>query len=217
MTYTGITMFFTNAFISRKLVFIWLALISTTVLSNELIQQKIDTKRLKAAEQVSQQLLKELGGHLKKEMKTNGPVEAIKVCKDVAPDISNNLSLKNGWRVTRVSTKPRNPLLGSPDKWEQKILAEFESRASKGEHYRDMSKSEVVGESGKRYFRFMKPIAVKPICLTCHGSDENIPSAVKTQLDAIYPFDQARAYKIGDLRGAISIKQDMDIPLRNKF
>jgi len=217
MTYTGITMFFTNAFISRKLVFIWLALISTTVLSNELIQQKIDTKRLKAAEQVSQQLLKELGGHLKKEMKTNGPVEAIKVCKDVAPDISNNLSLKNGWRVTRVSTKPRNPLLGSPDKWEQKILAEFESRASKGEHYRDMSKSEVVDESGKLYFRYMKPIAAKPICLTCHGSDENIPPTVKTQLDAMYPFDQARAYKIGDLRGAISIKQDMDIPLRNKF
>lgn len=40
---------------------------------------------------------------------------------------------------------------------------------------------------------------------------------VKAELDKQYPYDQARDYKIGDLRGAISIKQPMDIPLRKKF
>jgi len=210
-------MFFTHSFISRKLVILWLTLLSGTVLSSELAQRDSNAERTQAAQQVSQQFMKQLGTHLKKEMKTNGPVAAIKVCKDVAPKIANDLSLKNGWRVTRVSSKPRNTLLGTPDQWEREALASFESRADKGEHYKDMSKVEIINESGKSYFRFMKPIGVKPICLTCHGSDEEIPTTVKAQIDSMYPFDQARNYKIGDLRGAISIKQPMDTPLKQKF
>ena len=175
------------------------------------------TQREQAAKQVTQQLLKRLGSHLKTEMKTNGPLQAISVCKDVAPQIAGELSLENGWRVTRISAKPRNALLGSADVWEQKVLAEFEARAKAGEKYSAMSKVEVVEEGGKSYFRFMKPLPVKPICLTCHGSDEQIPATVKTELDKQYPFDRARNYQAGDLRGAVTIKQPMDIPLRKKF
>lgn len=210
-------MFYSNNFISRKIVFIWLILISSTVLSSELAQRDNDAQRQKAAQQVTQQFVKQLGGHLKKEMKSHGPVKAIKVCKEIAPEIANELSLKNGWRVTRVSTKPRNALLGSPDQWEHETLAEFESQADKGESYATMSKSEIVVEAGKSYFRFMKPLAIKPVCLACHGSDEQIPAAVKAELASQYPFDQARNYKQGELRGAVSIKQPMDTPLRKTF
>ena len=206
-------MFFTNNFISNKLVIFWLALFSTTVVSGELAQHDSYADRTKAAKHVTQQLVKQLGSHLKKEMQDNGPVAAIKVCKDVAPKIANDLSLANGWRVTRVSTKPRNALSGTPDLWERETLASFESRARKGEHYKDMFKAEEVNEAGKSYFRFMKPLTIKPVCLNCHGSNEQIPTAVKDYLDTVYPFDQARDYKTGDLRGAVSIKQAMDIPL----
>jgi hypothetical protein len=180
-------------------------------LSSNLVQRE------QAAKQVTQQLLKQLGSHLKSEMKTNGPLQAISVCKDVAPQLASELSLENGWRVTRVSAKPRNALLGSADAWEQKVLVEFEARAKAGEKYSSMSKAEVIKEGDKSYFRFMKPLPVKPICLTCHGSDEQIPATVKVELDKQYPFDQARDYKAGDLRGAVTIKQPMDIPLRKKF
>ena len=211
-------MFYLNCFINRKIVFIGLLLISSSVLSNdEPAQRNGNVEREKAAQQVAQQFIKQLGGHLKKEMKANGPVKAIKVCKEVAPVIANNMSLENGWRVTRVSTKPRNSLLGSPDQWERETLASFEARVEKGEQYSDMIRAEVTDESGKSYFRYMKPLVVKPVCLKCHGSNEQIPSAVKAQLDGMYPHDQARNYKIGDLRGAISIKQPMDIPLRKNF
>lgn len=210
-------MFCSNSFISRKVVFIWLILISTTVLSSELIQRDSDVQREKAAQKVTQQFVKQLGGHLKKEMKANGPVAAIKVCKDVAPTIAEKLSLENGWRVTRVTSRPRNALLGTADGWEQKALAEFESRAGSGEQYAKMSKTELVNESGKSYFRYMKPLAIKPVCLSCHGSDDQISDAVKVELDKAYPFDLARDYKVGELRGAVSIKQPLDIPLRKTF
>lgn len=198
--------------VSRQIAFIALILISSTSYSDELAQRE------QAAGQVAQQFIKQLGGHLKKEMKTNGPVQAINVCKGIAPEIANQLSVENGWSVSRVSSKVRNPSSGLPDQWESKVLAEFEALAAKGEEYSGMKKSAVVDENGKSYFRFMKPLAIQnPVCLKCHGSDEQIPEMVKAELDKHYPFDRARNYKLGDLRGAISIKQPMDIPLRKKF
>jgi cytochrome c553 len=150
-------------------------------------------------------------------MKTNGPVKAVKVCKDVAPQIASQLSVENGWKVARVTTKVRNPLMGMADQWERKALAEFEAKATEGESYETMSKTAVVDEDGKFYFRYMKPLVIKPVCLTCHGGDEQIPATVKNGLMEAYPFDQAKGYKDGELRGAVSIKQPMDIPLSKKF
>ncbi len=42
-------MFFSNNFISRKTVFLWLILISTTVLSTELVQRSSKAEREKVA------------------------------------------------------------------------------------------------------------------------------------------------------------------------
>ncbi len=204
-------MLYSKKYIVQKIVFICLMIFSVTAFSDEIAQRE------QAAKQVSQQLLRQLGGRLKKEMKSNGPMAAIKVCKEVAPKIASQLSLENGWRVTRVSTKPRNALLGSPDKWEHEALLDFEARAKKGEKYSDMAKVEVVEEAGKSYFRYMKPLALKPVCMTCHGSEQQIPPQVKAALDEAYPHDLARNYSVGELRGAISIKQPLDVSLRKTF
>ena len=201
----------TNNFLIHQIIFFCLMLATSAVVADEL------TQREQAADQVSEQFIKQLGGHLKKEMQSNGPVQAINVCKDIAPDIANQLSNENGWSVSRVTTKPRNSLLGATDMWERKTLAEFEAAAAKGEKYSEMKKSVVVDEDGKFYFRYMKPLAIKPVCLTCHGSEEQIPAPVKSELVKLYPFDQAKGYKVGELRGAVSIKQPMDVPLYKKF
>lgn len=204
-------MLISNKFLKHQIIFVSLMLITSVVLADELSQRE------QAAEQVSQQFIKQLGGHLKKEMQANGPAQAINVCKEIAPEIANQLSIENGWSVSRVTTKTRNSLLGTPDLWERKTLAEFEAKAAKGEEYATMNKSAVVDEDGNFYYRYMKPLATQPICLTCHGGDEQIPAPVKTELDKLYPFDQAKGYKQGELRGAVSIKQPMDIPLYKKF
>ena len=209
-------MFISNNIIRRQLAAISLMLVSSAVFAVTDASEE-QSQREQAAQKVAQQFMKQLGGHLKKEMKSNGPVAAIEVCKDVAPKIANELSLENGWRVTRVTTKARNSMLGTPDQWERETLAAFEARAAKGESYKTMKQSETVDEAGKSYYRFMKPLAVQPVCLKCHGNNEQIPEMVKAELDKQYPYDQAKNYKIGDLRGAISIKQPMDIPLKKKF
>jgi hypothetical protein len=66
-----------------------------------------------------------------------------------------------------------------------------------------------VTEPGGQYYRFMKPIAVQPQCLLCHGPLETIPGEIGAVLKKQYPFDEAIGYTVGELRGAVSIKQPL--------
>ena len=159
------------------------------------------------AEEVSNALLKELGFALKKQMKEAGPDAAVEVCSDLAPKIVNRISLEKGWRVTRVGTRARNPLLGMADDWEQSAFEIFEQRKRAGESLKDQHYSEISREKSGTYYRYAKALAVMPICTTCHGDANSVPKAVLTN----YPNDLATGYHAGDLRGAVSIK----IPLNN--
>ena len=166
--------------------------------------------RTEAAKQVVMSFAQELGGALKAELDKGGPAQAISVCRDLAPAVANRLSLENGWKVTRVGTRVRNAMLGTPDAWEQEVLKDFQDRAAQGENYAEMARAEVVEEPGGRYFRFMKPIPVQALCLNCHGGEQDIKAEVKAALAENYPHDQATGYQLGDLRGAFSIKQPLD-------
>ena len=165
------------------------------------------TGREKAASEVAMGFMKELSAAMTREMTKGGPIEAIKVCAELAPEIAGRLSHEHGWRVTRVGTRVRNPLLGMPDAWEQQVLAEFAERAGNGEAFPAMMRSEVVTEPNGQYYRFMKPIALQPQCVLCHGPSEQIPEEIRSVLNKQYPFDAATGYKAGELRGAVSIKQ----------
>jgi hypothetical protein len=155
---------------------------------------------------VVKELMAQLGGAMQKEMKANGPVGTIKVCKDIAPAIASELSRKTGQRVTRVSLKVRNPLIGTADAWEQKVLMDFEKRVEK-EPPANLEFVEVVTEPQGKYLRYMKAIPVQDICLACHGKPDAISQPVKEQLAAEYPHDKATGYATGQIRGAISIKK----------
>ena len=186
-----------------SVIFCLVALCSSSAYAGEIEDRKA------AAMKTTKEFGKRLGKEMKAAMKAGGPTNAIQVCSDKAPEITGELSRKTGWKVTRVGTKVRNSLLGTPDPWEQKVLAQFQERNKKGEPYKKMAFSEVVKEPNGKYFRFMKAIGVQPMCLQCHGGSDTILPEVQMILEERYPHDKAQNYKAGDLRGAISIKQPM--------
>lgn len=155
---------------------------------------------------VAGELAQKLGAALRKQMGESGPEGAVDVCKDIAPAIAGELSRSTGWRVSRVSLRPRNPLLGQPDAWEQRILAHFDRRAASGDKPEALEHSEIVSEPDGSYARYMKALPVQPLCLACHGSAETVSEGVKARLAAEYPRDRAVGYAAGEIRGAISIK-----------
>ena len=166
--------------------------------------ESVDTERSTATE-----LIQRLGAALRQEMSSGGPEGAVVVCRDIAPSLAGELSRKNGMRVARVSLKTRNPLLGTPDTWEQTALAEFDRLAAAGAKPETLERSEIVTEPEGKYLRYLKAIPVQPQCLVCHGSSASLPDGVKAMLAAEYPHDLATGYAPGQIRGGVSIKRKL--------
>ena len=161
----------------------------------------------KEAQQVTQELVSKLGAALKRALTESGPDGAISVCRDTAPMLANSLSRRTGWKVGRVSLQVRNPLIGLPDAWEQQVLQRFDEQAASGADPAKLHAADIVSEPQADYFRFMKALPVKPLCLTCHGSEKTIPASVQARLAREYPNDAATGYSVGQIRGAVSIKR----------
>ena len=162
------------------------------------------------AQQVARELVNKLGAALKQAMKDSGPDGAISVCRDTAPMLANALSRRTGWKVSRVSLQARNPLIGQPDAWEQEVLQRFDYDAAGGAGPAKLTVAAIVKEPEGEYFRYMKALPAKPLCLTCHGSKKLIPESVQEILAQEYPNDVATGYSAGHIRGAVSIKRKLD-------
>lgn len=155
-------------------------------------------------------LVKQFGGQLKTElqkgMKSGGPVNAIGVCNEKAPGIAQAVANGSGWSIGRTSLKLRNPD-NHPDAWEQQVLQQFEKQLAEGADPGKLEFSQVLELNGRKQFRYMKAIPTGKVCLNCHGSE--IKPEVTAKLDQLYPANQARGFRLGQLRGAFTLEQDL--------
>jgi hypothetical protein len=160
-------------------------------------------QELELARKVSIELLDTLRQILLYEMGKGGPLNAIKVCSNMAQDIPKFYRERYGLFIRRISEKYRNEA-DKPDNYEEKILIMLDSLNKQNklpeEYY------EVIKEGDKNYLRYFKPITVQGMCLVCHGTEDYIPKDIKEFLNKAYPSDRARGYKVGDFRGAVSVK-----------
>ena len=165
--------------------------------------QAQDSDMLTQSRAVTQAMLKELGQKLQSSMAEGGPINAIGVCHLQAPDIANRASTNNQAKISRVGTRARNPVMGVPNDWQAKALAQFDAALARGEKPADIEFSETVSTASGKEFHFAKPIVLQPMCVSCHGSPEQISPEVKAKLNELYPNDKAVGYQPGQLRGAV--------------
>lgn len=151
-------------------------------------------------------MLKELSQTLQAAMAEGGPVKAIGVCKNKAPEIAMSLSAKHQVQVYRIGTRARNPDMGVPNEWQTQALAQFESRLARGDKPYDIEFVQVTKTGAYDLeLRYAKPIVLQPMCTACHGTPEQISPQVKDELNKLYPNDKAINYKPGELRGAVIV------------
>lgn len=146
-------------------------------------------------------------------VKEQGPVGAIAVCKEKAPQLLQEMRAQTGWEIRRVSLKTRNETTGTPDAWEARQLAEFNIRAANGakpEQPEQLEIGEIVSDAnGKRVYRYLKALPVGEVCQTCHGPAASLPADLKAALAKDYPQDRATGYAVGEVRGALSVKRPL--------
>lgn len=155
---------------------------------------------------IAAEFMKNLKSVLINQIQTNGLLKAVSVCSDTAQVLTNNFGLKKGVFIRRVSLKSRNPD-NLPDDFEKRILNKFELLKQNNELDDKTEHSEIVKEGEFSYLRYLKPILVGAECLNCHGKENEISQDVKELIAQKYPDDKAVGYTVGDLRGAVSIKQ----------
>ena len=123
-----------------------------------------------------------------------GPVNAVEVCRVTAPALAKaggNEAVKLG----RASDRLRNPA-NAPPAWVAALLAAYLDGS------RPREPAAVALDAGRH--GYVEPIAIKPMCLNCHGKD--IDREVVARIDALYPEDRARGYAVGDLRGVFWVE-----------
>lgn len=130
-----------------------------------------------------------------------GPEIAVAVCADTAQRFTELFARQHGILVRRTALRWRNPR-NQPDSTEAWWIAQFERWNAEG---RSLDTVIVLESSTEE--RLLRPILIRtPQCLLCHGTPENIPPEVATALAERYPEDRARNFRLGDVRGALSIR-----------
>jgi hypothetical protein len=191
--------------------FLSMQMFCAQTMANEMNEVKqLDQVRLEfevAAQKKIQSFASELKRNLSKAIQAGGFEEGVAACKDIAPSVAAKNST-SGWTVGRTSLKTRNKK-NTPDVWEASILNEFESQHSNGADIKSLIGFTEQIEQQTLTLRYMKAIPVDGLCLSCHG--ENLSAEVENILDEQYPNDDAVGYKIGDLRGAFTLSQIIDL------
>jgi hypothetical protein len=116
------------------------------------------------------------------------------VCRPVGMK-AMELSKENGWQVTQIANKYRNPDHAPHNLHDKMALAKFEQDPN----LVGLWNLETINQqTGTRYYR---RIDVEASCLVCHGLKDRRPQFVQDG----YPQDLAYNFKVGDLRGMYAV------------
>ena len=191
------------------------SVITTTIFFSVLFLSCADNKVEISENQVAgmrataMEFMKDLKGILINQIQTNGILQAVSVCSDTAQVLTNNFGVEKGVYIKRVSLRNRN-VNNAPDDFEKMVLSKFTMMQQNNELNGETEYAEIVEEGEFKYLRYVKPILVQAECLNCHGSENEIMPEVKQLISQAYPDDKAVGYKIGDLRGAVSLKKAIE-------
>ena len=172
-------------------------------------KQGVSENQLVAMRTTANDFMKELKGVLIQQMQTGGIMQAVSVCSDTAQLLTNKFGVERGVFIKRVSLKNRNKN-NFPDDVEKRALNKFELLKQNNELDGETEFAEITTEGDYKYLHYLKPIILQAECLNCHGNQENMMPDVKDLIAQNYPADRATGYKVGDLRGAVSIKISME-------
>lgn len=165
-----------------------------------------DTAWVVEARGIARELPPRLMSALGQAIAAGGPEAAVGACRDIAPAMARQASADTGWAIRRVSLRNRNPK-AVPDDWERAALEDFDRRAAAGEDPAGFERHAVLAIDGVPTRRYIRALPTQAMCLTCHGDPASFSPALRDRLAELYPDDRATGYRVGEIRGAITLKQ----------
>lgn len=122
----------------------------------------------------------------------------------VGREISERFSQTTIYKMKQTSLKYRNPA-NKPDAWEALQLKKFEANPDLNEIWEVAKEDRDIGD-GSGMFRLIVPLKIEDSCLKCHGD----PATSPTNDGKDIAGREMENYKLGEIRGAISVMAPMD-------
>jgi len=166
---------------------------------SEVPQSSPDQVQLEQSRALVRSFGMQLKGELKDALEQGGPVQAVRICKDIAPRIGSELSRQSGAKVARTSLRYRNPG-NAPEPWQSNVLRDFDKKAAASATTLPIEYFAVEDDGS---FRYMRAIPADGVCLACHG--QVLAPQLQEVIATDYPHDRATGYSSGEVRGAFSV------------
>lgn len=160
-------------------------------------QKKINPEKPFSEEgkEIADKAKAELGKNLLSAIQSNGTLGAISFCNEKAIPLTLEISQKLGYKLKRVSDKPRNPQ-NEANIEEKQIIELFKIQLKAGQQFKPITRE--VGEIKQGFY----PILTNQMCLQCHGTvGKDISGIVYAKIQELYPKDKAVGYSENEVRG----------------
>jgi len=136
------------------------------------------------------------------------PVAVWLAYADHVPDWGRQISNAVEAEVSRTALGVRNPA-NAPDDWERQQMEQMSFLLDAGIDPETLDVAVIRQEGEDKVLRWMRPILMAEDCLPCHG--EAIEPRVKLLLGQEYPLDEATGHAAGQLGGAYSVRQVLEV------
>jgi Protein of unknown function (DUF3365) len=141
-------------------------------------------------------LIVEMHGSLLQELTSGlargGPAQALRSCHVDVQGLIGQIGRREGLKAGRTSVRLRNPANAAPAWAAPMVEAHVDDAARDTPGY--------VADLGDRV-GVLRPISERPMCDTCHGTDDERPADVRAALAERYPEDRAVGFRDGAIRG----------------
>jgi hypothetical protein len=121
-----------------------------------------------------------------------GATGAINSCHLDATAIAQRVGREEGIDAGRTSDRLRSPT-NAPRPWAADLVKAYAGRPARNVDGFAVDLGDKVG--------VLRPIAMRPMCVGCHGPGDGLPAGVKTVLKDQYPSDRATGFGVGEIRG----------------
>ena len=124
--------------------------------------------------------------------------------------VASKMSDKTGFYIKQTALNYRNPA-NKPSDAERRIMKHLE--ANPAPEYHEIG----TDPKGHEVIRYAFTLKVAPGCMKCHGEPgKDVPQGLYDKLKADYG-DNAFGFKVGDLRGIISVEIPLDVAQQTIF
>jgi len=186
--------------------FLFISLMTSTLLfaSENNTTTEVNATQLTPKEE-GVKYIKMLGGTLKKNLQAQMKADktglsAMAFCTHRADELTKkvNSKLPKNATVRRTTLQSRNPN-NKPDALDSAVM---EQMISDMNGTKNNIEKPILVETIKSY-RVYKALVTQPVCLKCHGTEQQITPEIQKMIKENYPKDRATNFKAGDLRGVI--------------